>query len=56
MKTIIKFILIELILAIIFGFINGFLKTKGIDLAYLFGFWAGAIACYYLEKWLKEEV
>jgi hypothetical protein len=56
MKTIIKAILIELILAIIFGFINGFLKTKGIDLAYLFGFWAGVIGFYYLEKWLSEEV
>ena len=53
MKTIIKVILIELILSIIFGFINGFLKTKGIDLAYLFGFWAGIIDFYYLEKWLK---
>lgn len=56
METFIKFVLIELILTIIFGFINGFLKTKGMDLEYFFGYLAGAIACYYLEKWLKEEM
>ena len=56
MKTFIKFILIEFILTIIFGFINGFLKTKGIDLEYIFGYWAGTIAFYYLDKWLREEM
>jgi len=55
MKTIIKCVLIELILVIIFGFINGFLKTKGIDLEYFFGYLAGTIAFYYLDKWLREE-